>query len=93
MLLLAALALAPLEVIAQSPFVVPEPSAAARDWSRHRDLLWLVEQALAVGLAALLLFSRRGAELRTRLDRITRAVAGCSPRRFSPASTPPWRSL
>ena len=70
-LLLAVLTLAPLEVIAQSPFVVPEPSAAARDWSRHRDLLWLVEQALAVGLAALLLFSRRGAELRTRLDRIT----------------------
>ena len=58
-------------VAAASVFVVPEASAAARAWSRTRDLLWLAEQALALGLPALLLVSGLGARLRTRLDRVT----------------------
>lgn len=60
------------QAAAGSVFVVPEASTAARAWSRNRDLLWLAEQAAALGLPALLLFSGLGARLRTGLDKLTR---------------------
>jgi Zn-dependent protease with chaperone function len=72
---LAALALLPagagVEAIVDSVFVVPEASAAAQAWSRHRDLIWLAKQAVALALPTILLFSGLGARLRTRLDSLT----------------------
>jgi len=59
------------QAASESVFVVPEASAAARAWSRNRDLLWLAGQAASLGLPALLLFSGLGAKLRTRLDAVT----------------------
>ena len=59
------------EAVADRVFVVAEASAAAQAWSRHRDMIWLAHQAVALALPALLLFSGLGAWLRTRLDRLT----------------------
>ncbi len=58
------------EAAAESVFAVPQASAAARAWSRDRDLLWLLGQAAALGLPALLLVSGLGARLRTWLNRL-----------------------
>jgi hypothetical protein len=59
------------EAAAGNVFVVPGTSAAARAWSRERDLLWVAEQTAVLLLFAVLLFSGLGSRLSARLDKMT----------------------